>query len=196
MLVLERKEGEGVWIGRHIRVEVREIRNRSRVKLCIVAPRELTVLREEIAKQPELATPPGTRVWVIDDSDADVHAIRLALESCGVAELSVFANGDEVVAAADAVEQGELAAPTLVLIDYEMPGLCGAKVLAALRAKPALRFTPMLMLSGHTESDIVSETLKMGANAYVRKGDTLDDVLLTLARTIAFWCDGQRLQPN
>lgn len=48
MLVLSRKAGESIYIGNDIRLTVSVISG-SRVKICIEAPRECAVRREEIA---------------------------------------------------------------------------------------------------------------------------------------------------
>lgn len=47
MLVLNRKQGEKIRIGHDIVVEVQQVKGRS-VKLDIVAPREVSVHREEV----------------------------------------------------------------------------------------------------------------------------------------------------
>jgi carbon storage regulator len=49
MLVLTRKNGESVWIGDSIRVEVLEIKG-GRVKLGFSAPPELDIQRDEIRR--------------------------------------------------------------------------------------------------------------------------------------------------
>ncbi len=47
MLVLTRKLGESIIIDENIQISVIEI-NKNNIKLCINAPKELTVYREEI----------------------------------------------------------------------------------------------------------------------------------------------------
>jgi carbon storage regulator len=47
MLVLSRKVGESIQIGENIRLTVSSV-NGSRVKICVEAPRELPVRRQEI----------------------------------------------------------------------------------------------------------------------------------------------------
>jgi carbon storage regulator CsrA len=47
MLVLTRKAGEKVLIGKHIRVQVVEVKG-NRIRLGIEAPAGLTILREEL----------------------------------------------------------------------------------------------------------------------------------------------------
>lgn len=48
MLCITRMAGESLLIGEHIRVKVYEIRG-GKVRLAIVAPRDVNIVREEIA---------------------------------------------------------------------------------------------------------------------------------------------------
>lgn len=50
MLILTRREGESVIIGDHIEIRVARIENDT-VKLGIIAPRELTVFRDEVYRK-------------------------------------------------------------------------------------------------------------------------------------------------
>jgi carbon storage regulator len=75
MLILTRREGESIIIGDHIEIRVARIENDS-VKLGIIAPRELTVYRDEVYRRirdsnreaaravgaalPQIALPPKT----------------------------------------------------------------------------------------------------------------------------------------
>ncbi|HVX66459.1 MAG TPA: carbon storage regulator [Bryobacteraceae bacterium] len=47
MLILRRRAGESITIGDDIEVQVTEI-GQNRVKLCISAPKEVSVLRKEV----------------------------------------------------------------------------------------------------------------------------------------------------
>ncbi|NLM98704.1 MAG: carbon storage regulator [Campylobacteraceae bacterium] len=52
MLVLSRKEGEGIWLGDDIELEVVEV-NKGVIKLGIKAPKKVLILRSELAKAVE-----------------------------------------------------------------------------------------------------------------------------------------------
>lgn len=57
----------------------------------------------------------------------------------------------------------------LVLLDVKMPRVGGLEVLKAIRADPATRYVPVVMLtSSNIESD-VREAYRLGTNAYVQK---------------------------
>lgn len=58
MLVLSRKVGERIIISDSIVIELLEIKG-NRIRLGIVAPREMPVLRSELLKEPTNATGPS-----------------------------------------------------------------------------------------------------------------------------------------
>lgn len=59
--------------------------------------------------------------------------------------------------------------PDLVLLDYEMPGLDGISVLKKARQIPELQDLPIVMLTGHSEKDVVRACLGAGASDYLVK---------------------------
>lgn len=48
MLVLYRKEGEGILIGEHTRIRIMEVSSGG-VRIAIDAPRDISVIREELS---------------------------------------------------------------------------------------------------------------------------------------------------
>lgn len=65
MLVLSRKNGERIVIGRDIQVTVLEVRG-NRVKLGISGPREVPVHREEVSRRIARDGPPSHPPAVAD----------------------------------------------------------------------------------------------------------------------------------
>jgi putative two-component system response regulator len=57
----------------------------------------------------------------------------------------------------------------LILLDYNMPGMSGFDVLAALQADPRLREIPVIFLTGSVNSDDEIQALEMGAMDYLLK---------------------------
>jgi class 3 adenylate cyclase len=64
----------------------------------------------------------------------------------------------------------------LVLLDIQMPGLSGYEVLARIKADPALRHLPVIVLSASDETARVARCIQLGAEDYLPK--PFDPVLL------------------
>src|SRR5438128_7400020 len=69
----------------------------------------------------------------------------------------------------DAWERVQAEQPSLVLLDFEMPGLNGAELLKRMRAdrNPAIAQIPAIMLTGHGDSEVIC--LEAGADDFVTK---------------------------
>jgi adenylate cyclase len=109
------------------------------------------------------------RILVVDDDEGnrDVLARRLSREGYAV---SVAADGSAALAAL-------ASAPVdLVLLDVMMPGMDGYEVLTRLKAQPALRSIPVLMISALDEIASVVRCIELGAEDYLSK--PFDSVLL------------------
>jgi CheY-like chemotaxis protein len=59
--------------------------------------------------------------------------------------------------------------PALVLLDYEMPELDGMSLLKKVRATEEIKELPIIMLTGHSEKEVVRACLGAGANDYLVK---------------------------
>jgi len=71
MLVLDRKMHEGFWIEDRIFVKVLSI-GRRRIKLGIEAPRDMTIVREELAEQ-SAGSPNGRDEAVPPEQDEETY---------------------------------------------------------------------------------------------------------------------------
>ena len=114
---------------------------------------------------------------------ADDHALVRA----GITGVLAATPGFEVVAEAGTGQQAldlvNLHDPQVVVLDISMPGMSGLEAAAMLRAEfPLLR---ILMLSVHDHSEYVMESVRAGANGYLRKDATpqeLRDAIRAVAR--------------
>jgi two-component system, response regulator len=77
--------------------------------------------------------------------------------------------------------------PRLVLLDLKLPKLDGIEVLVGLRADPATRTLPVVMLtSSRMEADI-RRCYEAGANGYVVKPARFERFVQAMDEIIAFW---------
>jgi len=122
-------------------------------------------------------------VLVVDDSQTirDLIALNLELE------------GYDVVQAADAfkaldylalVESGSKPMPQLMLLDVVMPGLDGVQLTARLKATRATAAIPILIVSASAQRRDFELARGAGADGYLTKPFSPDELLLEVARLI------------
>ena len=103
------------------------------------------------------------RILCVED-DEDIRSVaRLSLERVGGFSVQMCANG------ADAVARAAAFAPDLVLLDVLMPGMDGPQTLAALRALPELRSTPVVFMTAQAQKADLDRYVDLGAAGTVTK---------------------------
>ncbi len=132
-----------------------------------------------VARARELLKPPaeprdGPLVLVIDDSRTFQHALRRVLEDAGYTVLPAL-SGEEGLRLAASTR------PDAAIIDGTLPGIDGATVLRRIRMDAALRRTPCLLLTAAERPEDELAALEAGADAYLRKSETLEIVLARLS---------------
>lgn len=69
----------------------------------------------------------------------------------------------------------------LVLLDWQMPTMDGIAFLRELRKMPAFDTLPVIMVTTNSESAYVGQAMDAGANEYIQKPCTLDELREKLA---------------
>ena len=116
-------------------------------------------------------------IMIIDDSASLRQVVAIALGAAGY----------EVIEACDGRDAlAKLDGPRIhvLICDVNMPNLDGIGFLKALRALPAHRFSPVIMLSTEAGEDRKREGQAAGARAWVVKPFKPEQLLLAVARLI------------
>lgn len=104
-----------------------------------------------------------SRILLVED-DPDIQEIAaLALESLGGFEVTVCGSG------AEALEEAARRPPDLVLLDFMMPGMDGAEVLAELRRRPDLPNAPVVFMTAKAQAREIERFLALGAADVITK---------------------------
>lgn len=113
------------------------------------------------------------RLLLAEDSAADAE---LTLEALGEHNLAnrVDVVRDGVEALDYLYRRGPWAErpaglPLVLLLDLKMPRMDGLAVLRTLKSDPALKVLPVVMLTSSREDSDLTESYRLGANAYVVK---------------------------
>lgn len=96
--------------------------------------------------------------------------------------------GFEIVTATDPLEGLNLAVrlrPAAIMVDFEMPGMTGLDFIARVRSAPRLAGTPVLMLTGHAERELVQKAIAAGVSGYLIKPGNKETLLKKLRQHIA-----------
>ncbi len=111
-----------------------------------------------------------THAWIVDDDDEMSHAVVLMLRMLNI-ETEVFR---EARSAARTLLAGRK--PDVLILDINMPEVSGIDLLEFVRRTAHLQKLPIIMLSSETTDVQVDEALAKGANAFVFKPVSLDEL--------------------
>lgn len=103
------------------------------------------------------------RLLIADDDDRSRRLLQATLGADGIAA-EMTADGAEVWAA---MEQDR--PPSLLLLDWSMPGLGGPDICRKVRARVNVPYTYILIVSARCEGSDVAFALDSGADDYVKK---------------------------
>jgi two-component system sensor histidine kinase/response regulator len=117
------------------------------------------------------------KILVIDDDPLIRESIQDLLESQGFQAITA-SNGSNGLQLAIAKQ------PDLILCDIQMPEMDGYGVLRALRNHAALKTTPFIFLTARSDYGDLRQGMNLGADDYLSKPCSTDELLVTLNRRL------------
>jgi two-component system chemotaxis response regulator CheY len=115
------------------------------------------------------------RVWIVDDDEEMNRAIGLMLKMLNC-EVLAFQG---VRAAVQTLLSGK--SPDLLLLDINMPEVSGLDMLEFLRRRKEWKSLPVIMLSSEAAESLIDKTIEMGADSYLMKPVTIQELERTMA---------------
>ncbi|MDQ3978688.1 MAG: response regulator transcription factor [Actinomycetota bacterium] len=113
------------------------------------------------------------------------QGLRRSLEDFGVDVVGEAADGHE------AVELARRLRPDVVLMDVSMPVLDGIEATRAVRRE--VRDTQVVMLTMHSDTDLIARALQAGAAGYLVKDCSIEEVVDAVRMAASDWAT---LSPN
>ena len=101
-------------------------------------------------------------ILIVDDSADNRNVITRRLKKLGYAY-------KEADCGQDALNMIEEQAPSVVLLDYMMPGMSGLDVLCDIRQTYTSSELPVIIVTARSEEDVLAEAMDAGANDFVTK---------------------------
>jgi len=134
---------------------------------------------------------PLKRILLAEDSEQDVELTLAALAEHNLAnEVVVARDGEEAL---DYLHhRGKFAShangqPVVVLLDLKMPKVDGLEVLRQIRADPALKHIPVVMITSSREEQDLIRSYQLGVNAYVVKPVDFHKFVESIKQVGFFW---------
>lgn len=137
-------------------------------------------------------------ILIVDDSADDIEFTLAALQGTKLAnDIHIVSDGVEAMEYlrkerkySDAVK------PSLVLLDLNMPRKDGREVLAEMKADPALRQIPVVILTTSQAEEDILRSYDLHANCYISKPVDLKALSKIVKSIDDFWFGVVRLPPE
>lgn len=117
-------------------------------------------------------------VLIVDDEPLTQDLLRLMLEPAGF-RVTGAEHGLE------ALQKVNEQQPDIMILDVMMPHMDGITVCKKIRSNPETANLPIIMLSGKTHLNAVEEGLAAGANRYLPKPTSRNDLIQNLHDVLA-----------
>lgn len=137
-------------------------------------------------------------ILLVEDNPADVELTQEALHEHKIRNnLSVVTDGEKAMAFLRRAPGYEDAPrPDLMLLDLNLPRKDGREVLAEVKADPALKTIPVVILTTSKAEEDILRSYELQANCYVTKPVQLSQFLEVVRAIDAFWLTIVQLPPQ
>jgi DNA-binding response OmpR family regulator len=118
-------------------------------------------------------------VWIVDDDEEMSRAVGLMLNLLDCDTTSFLT----VRSAVQSLLTGKM--PDLIILDINLPEVSGLDMLEFLRRRPEWKNLPIVMLSSESADSIVDKALELGADSYVMKPVTIEELEKAMATSFS-----------
>jgi CheY-like chemotaxis protein len=118
------------------------------------------------------------KILVIDDQKLVLIPLASKLKEMGY-KVTKTTNGLKGIELFDTIK------PDLVIVDINMPTISGLEIIKYIRNSKKSK-TPIMVLSGSTDDEVLSNSFDLGVNDYMRKPLSLNEVGLRIKKIIGF----------
>jgi CheY-like chemotaxis protein len=120
-------------------------------------------------------------IMVVEDDAGDRELIKMAFAGINLTDVVHLVNdGSEAIAymmgEGKYSDRDQYPYPTFIITDLKMPRVSGLEVLAHLKANPAFKVIPTVVLTGSSDPDDIKKSYMLGASSYHIKPRTLPEL--------------------
>ena len=137
-------------------------------------------------------------IVVVEDDPDDRHLLTRAFKKLGSSVPLRFAcDGDEAVALLSEVASSadHPMRPVVILLDLKLPRRSGLEVLTWVKAQPALRRIPVVILTSSRDQTDLKQAYDLGANSFLVKPSQPQALHSLIEQVNAYWLGHNELAP-
>jgi CheY-like chemotaxis protein len=139
-------------------------------------------------------------ILVADDDVHDAMLVKMAVQRASLSlQLTTVRDGQEAIdyllGRAAFADRDSHPFPKLLLLDLKMPRLSGFDVLDFVRNQPGLRQLPIVIFSSSDDPKDIKRAYDGGANSYLCKPNSNDDLSALLKALEEYWCKFNHFPP-
>lgn len=135
--------------------------------------------------------PYRTILLVEDNADDELLTLRALKKSNVLNEVVVARDGvealDYVFATGAYADRDRTREPAVVLLDLKLPKVSGLEVLKQIRADPATKRMPVVVLTSSKEDQDLFDSYGYGCNSYIRKPVNFDNFVTAISQLGMYW---------
>ena len=127
-----------------------------------------------------------TDVLVVDDNPSDAELVVASIRD-RLPLVSTLVVRDGAQAMATLADRPASEVPRLILLDLKMPKVDGFEVLQQIKSDPRTRSIPVVVMTSSSLAQDVRLAYSLGANSYVVKPITFEELRETVGRVGEYW---------
>lgn len=131
-------------------------------------------------------------ILVAEDSDDDVDLLKIAFRRLGLKNpIQIVRDGQEVLdylsGTGEYADRVRFPFPGIMFLDLKMPRKTGLEVLEWLAEHSECSLIPTMVFSSSSQDSDITRAYELGANCYMVKPSSLDELIECLRVCLAFW---------
>ena len=131
-------------------------------------------------------------ILLVEDSHFDVELLRHAFRKAGLSRpLQVVRDGVDAMSyllgVGDYADRDQYPAPSILIIDLNMPRFNGLELLTWLRTQPDLQHLLVVVLTGTNRQQDIDIAYRMGAKSYLVKPTQADELQALINAFYEYW---------
>jgi CheY-like chemotaxis protein len=144
-----------------------------------------------------MTEPENLGILLVEDNEDDVLIAQRAFREFKVInEVSVARDGQEaldMLSGSGTYGGKKPLKPAIILLDITLPLMDGITALKRLKADPALRGIPVVMLTTSSRHEDIARSYENGAASYITKPASLEEFLELARRFEMYWATVSKL---